>query len=124
MTDKKRKSILDYLEKNEEVGFIDNNIIVEIHKTEDGYDFSFFRNRIEFLELNDHVDFKEYDNFDPSDFSDDLIDGGQLDTNDVDDVLDYCIMSAGVIDPSISPSSEADDICQECWDPDCTGCNN
>ena len=113
------KKVLDYLQEQDEVAFVENNCIVFIQKCEDGYDYSFFKNRIGYSENEDSP---VLDDFEQSDFDEDLIDGGQIDSDNSNNVLEYCINTANEIDWSVDVSSEVDNICQECWDPDCSGC--
>jgi len=43
---------------------------------------------------------------------------------DNEDCLDhYLLDGAKMIKSNCDEDSEIDEICQECWDPDCSGCN-
>ncbi len=102
MTEEKKEQFLHELYENDEIAFLENNVIVYIQRCEDGYDYSFFQNRNHFVENEDGLDFEE---FDQSDFDDDLIDGGQMKTKSNLSILEYCIQEAKSLD-GVLPSVE------------------
>lgn len=115
------ETLVSELTNNEELAFVSNNTIVFIQESGNEFDYSFFINIDNIVTDESNPFFEE---FDQGTYEDGLIDGGRLECTSPREAIEACLIEVDELPEIIVPSNEAEYICTECHDPDCSGCND